>query len=152
MNKAYRNSAYDNPNASRRVRTKEKDHSAVTQLGNLHVPPGVSDHCGHLGDLYMEQTQQNSYALNHGLMREVGQQGVHSLLDVYPNRHMGHDATFAARPAAGTEYVLDWQLQPAEPFHPLAAHMYIKRPIEQNGNYDPAQRPFMFSTYGLPST
>lgn len=123
---------------------------AVATLGNLNVPPGIPPQDGE--GYFMHETQERSYALNHSLMREVGQMGIHSNRDQIPQRAMDIDGVYATRPDRGTTYVLDWQLQPAYPFHPLSTMAYTPRPMENMGSVDPLQRPFALDSYqGLKS-
>ena len=114
-------------------------------LGNLSTPPGIPERDG--GGMMMEETQERSYALNHQLMREVGQQGVHSNIDAIPIRRMNMDAVFAERPDRGTTYRLGWQLAPCYPFHPLSKMAYSSKPMENMGNIDPAMRPLTIDSY-----
>ena len=145
MIKAYRSQAYDAPR-NLRTRTKDKNNQTVHYLPlDRGIPPGGTYECGHCH--YMEETSEYSYALNNGLMREVGQRGVHSNIDAVPIRAMTTDGVFASRPDRGTVYDLGVQYQPAYPIHPLSTLAYIRRPIEQHGNYDPQQRPLFIDTY-----
>tara|TARA_B100000073_G_scaffold194156_1_gene160745 strand:- start:825 stop:1154 length:330 start_codon:yes stop_codon:yes gene_type:complete len=98
----------------------------------------------------MPETQERSYALNSSIMREVGQRGVHSNIDLLPIRNMSADPVYAARPDRGTMYVLDHQLQPAYPIHPLSVMAYEAKPREDRGNFC-APKPFYIDTYGFQS-
>jgi hypothetical protein len=142
--RAWRNSAYD---SGPRFAVRKKDQSGQSEVfkGNLSVPPGIPPEDGE--GYFMHETQERAYALNHGLMREVGMMGVHSNRDQIPTRSMANDGVFAARPDRGTTYMLDWQLQPAYPFHPMSTMAYTPRPMENMGHIDPLQRPFAVDTY-----
>ena len=146
MIKPQRNQAYDAPRTFR-TRAKEKDKGQVTHYLPLDrgIPPGGTDAQGYTH--YMQETSEYSFALNNSLMHEVGQRGVHSNIDAIPIRQMGTDGVFATRPDRGTVYDLGTQYQPAYPIHPLSTLAYTKRPIEQHGNFDPAQRPLFIDTY-----
>ena len=144
--KALRNSAYDaRPNFT--ARTKGKNN-APTFKGNLTGPPGIPEKDGH--GMFMDETQERSYALNTSLMHEIGDRAAHSNMDCTPIRSMSGphgDGVFAARPDRGTTYALGWQLQPAHPFHPLSTMAYMRKPMENLGNIDPAQRPLFIDSY-----
>ena len=142
--KPWRNSAFD-AGPSMRVRKKEKDGVGVRFKGNLVGPPGIPEKDGH--GLFMDETQERSYALNYNLLRECGFQGAHSNLDAKPIRRMDSDGVFAARPDRGTTYQFGVQLQPAFPFHPLSKMAYSSKPMENLGNIDPRQRPHTIDTY-----
>ena len=145
MIKAHRSQAYDAPKTFR-TRAKAADKQTVHYLPlDRGIAPGGTYEGGHTH--YMEETQEYSYALNHGLMHEVGQRGVHSNIDAIPVRNMSVDGVFSNRPDRGTVYDLGVQYQPAYPIHPLSTLGYTKRPIEQHGNFDPQQRPLFIDTY-----
>ena len=137
----HRNSAYD---ARASFGTRTREHNTAPSL-KLKPSPGIPDEDGH--GMFMDETQERSYGLNHSLMREVGQRGVHSNIDALPIRSMS-DGVYAARPDRGTTYCLDWQLQPAYPFHPLSTMAYQAKPKEDRGNVNPVQTPFFISNYG----
>ena len=146
MINAYRSQAYDAPKTFR-TRAKAADKSQTVHHLPLDrgIAPGGTVESGH--SHYMEETSEYSYALNTGLMREVGQRGVHSNIDAIPIRPMAADGVYAARPDRGTMYDLGVQYQPAYPIHPLSTLAYIKRPIEDHGNFDPQQRPLFIDSY-----
>ena len=139
---AYRNSAYDAP-ANFRTRKLDKDRQGT----NIKCPPSFGDCDDGYGN-FMPETQERSYALNHSLLREVGQRGAHSNIDCLPIRNMSGDPVFAARPDRGTMYVLDHQLQPAYPFHPNSVMAYEPKPREDRGNFT-EPKPFYIDTYGF---
>ena len=146
MIKAYRSQAYDAPKSFRtRARAADKSQACHYLPLDRGIPPGGTYECGHCH--YMEETSEYSYALNNGLMREVGQRGIHSNIDAIPIRQMGTDGVFAGRPDRGTVYDLGVQLQPAYPIHPLSHLGYVRRPREKNGNYDPGMQPLFIDTY-----
>ena len=145
--KPWRNSAFD-AGPSMRARKKEKDNVGVRFKGNLVGPPGIPEREGH--GMFMDATQEGSYAKNFQLLRECGFQGAHSNLDVKPIRRMNTDGVFAARPDRGTTYQFGVQLQPAYPFHPLSKMAYSSKPMENLGNIDPRQRPLTIDSYHGP--
>lgn len=139
----HRNSAYD-ARAHFTTRTKDANRLGTKVIG----PPtfGYPPEDGH--GMFMDETQERSYGLNHSLLHEVGQRGAHSNIDCFPIRNMSTDSVFADRPDRGTCYVLDHQLQPAYPFHPLSVMAYQKKPMEDRGNFTAQPQPFYISTYG----
>ena len=141
----YRNNAYDAP-ARFATRRSAKSHQSHIFLQNLNQPPGLTEELNNGQGHYMTQTQERSYALNNSQMREVGQRGVHSLIDVLPIRDMGVDGVFAARPDRGTMYRLDWQLAPCVPIHPLSVMGYAQR-AREGRPFDPQQRLLYIDTY-----